>query len=67
MVTKSYQTGEEFEYDSGVDEVDPFPHGVGDPVRARCCGGGGVGEGQFDLFLSEGGGGRISFQAPPAG
>jgi len=32
VVTEGYQRGEEFEYDSGVDEVDPLPHGVGDPV-----------------------------------
>jgi len=67
VVTKSYQRGEEFEYDRGVDEVDPLPHGVGDPVGARWRGGAGLGEGEFDLLLSEGGGGGISFQATSAG
>jgi len=67
VVTKSYQRGEELEYDRGVDEVDPLSHSVRDPVGARCRGGGGLGVGEFDLFLSEGGGGGVSFQATSAG
>jgi len=35
VVSKSYQGGEEFEQDHGVDEVDPLPYGVGDTIRAR--------------------------------
>jgi len=35
VLIKSPQGGEEFEYDRGVDEVDYFPHGVGDPIRPR--------------------------------
>ena len=67
VVPKSYQRREEFEYDHGVDKVDLLPHGVGDPVGARCRGGGRLGEREFDLFLSEGGGGGISFQAASSG
>ena len=61
VVSKPHQGGEEFEYHRGVDKVDLFPHGVGDPIRARGRGGGGFGEGESDLVLSEGGGGGISF------
>jgi len=54
VVSESHQGGEEFEPDSGVDEVDLFPHGVGDPIRPQGRGGGGFGEGEFYLFLGEG-------------
>jgi len=60
VVTTSHQEGEEFKYDCGVDEVDLCPHGVGDPIRSRGQGRGGFGEGEFDLFLSEGGSREVS-------
>jgi len=31
VVAKSHQGGEEIKYHRGVDEVDFFPHSVGDP------------------------------------
>ena len=55
MVSENQQGGEELVYDRGVDDVDLLPHGVGDPIRAQGRGGGGFGEGEFDLFLDEGG------------
>jgi len=60
VVTKSHQGGEEFKYARGVYEVDLCPHGVGDPIGARGREGGGFGEGEFDLFLSEGGSAGVS-------
>jgi len=60
MVTKCHRGGEEFKYDRGVDEVDLVPHAVGDPIGARGGGGGEFGEGEFDVFLSEGVSGRVS-------
>jgi len=53
--------------DSGVDEVDLFSYGVGNTVRAWGRGGGALGEGEFDFFLSKGGGRGVILQATPAG
>jgi len=60
VVSKSYQGGEEFKYDRGVDKVDLLPHGIGDPIKAWGRGGGGLREGEFDLFRGEGDGGWVS-------
>jgi len=60
VVTKRHQGGEEFEYDRGVDEVDFFPYGLGDPIGARGRGGGGFGVDEFHLFLCEGGSRGVS-------
>jgi len=35
VVSESHQGGEELEYDRGVDKVDHFPSGVGDPIGAK--------------------------------
>jgi len=59
VVPECYQGGEEFEDDCRVDEVYPFPYGVGDAIGARSGGGGAFGEGEFNLFLGEGGGGGV--------
>jgi len=67
VVSESYQWGEEFESDRGVDKVDPLPYRVGDALRPWGRGGGGLGVGEFDHFLSEGGGRGVSFQAASAG
>ena len=53
MVAESHQRGEEFEGDRLIDNVDLFPHRVGDPVGARGRGGGGLGESDFNRFLGE--------------
>jgi len=66
VVTKSHQGGEEFKYDRGVDEVDFYPNGGGDPIGARGRGGDGFGEGESDLILSERGSGGVFLQATSA-
>jgi len=50
VVAECYQGREEFENDRGVGEVDFFPHRVGNTVRARGQGGGGLGKGEFDFL-----------------
>jgi len=67
VVSERYQGGEEFEEDGGVDEVEPVPYGVGDAIRSQGRGGGGLGEGESDLFLSEGGVRGVPLQAASAG
>ena len=67
MVSEDYQGGKEIQDNRGVDEVHPFPHGVGDPIGARGRGGGAFGEGESDFFHSEGRGGGVLCQASSAG
>ena len=59
VVSKSHQGGEEVEYDRGVNKIDFCPHRVGDPIGPRSGGGGGFGDGEFNLILGEGGSGGV--------
>jgi len=56
VVSERNQGGEEFEDDRGVDEVNPFPYGIWDPIGAGGQGGGALGEGVPDFLLGEGSG-----------
>jgi len=67
VVSEIYQGGEELKQDRGVDEVNPFPYGVGNTIRARGGGGRGLGEGEFNFFLRERGGGGVFPKATPVG
>ena len=66
VVAKCHQGGEELEDDRGVDGVHLLPYGVRDPIGAGGRGGGAFGEGVFDFFFREGGGGRVLGQASSA-
>jgi len=66
VVPEGHQGGEKIEDDRGVDEVHPFPHGVGNSIGAWGGGGGALGEGEPDLFLGEGDGRGVPCQATSA-
>jgi len=59
VVSESHQGEEEFVYDRRVDKVELFPCGVGDSIRAQGRRGGVFEQGEFDLFLGEGGRGGV--------
>ena len=46
VVSKYHQGGEEFEYYRRIDKIDIFPHSLGDPIRARGHGRGGLRRGR---------------------
>jgi len=59
VVSESHQKVEEHKYNLRIDKVDLFPHGVGDHIGAWGQGGGVFAEGEFDIFLGEGGRGWV--------
>ena len=51
MVAEGHQGGEDIQDDFRVDEVGPFPYGVGDPVRAWGRVGGKLRQGESYFIL----------------
>ena len=66
MVPKGNNGGQQVQNDRRVDEVDPFPYRVGDPIGARGRGGGGLRKGVGDFVFGEGDGGGNLFQQASA-
>jgi len=59
VVAERHQGREELMDDCGIDTVEFLPYGIGDSIRARCRGGGGFGEGEFNFLSGEWDGGGV--------